>query len=389
MIPRLAQKTLRTLAKEFKIVGVVGPRQSGKTTLVRFTFPEMPYVNLEDPDRRAFAQEDPRGFLNGYQDGAVFDEIQRCPDLFPYLQGIVDETGRVGHFILTGSQHFGLMEQVSQSLAGRVGFLELLPFSFMELEAERLVPESFDQLLFSGAYPPIFDPGAAPERWYNAYISTYLERDVRQIVNIRDLSAFQRFLKLCAANVGQLLNTSRIGADCGVNHSTVRTWLNVLEVSGIVCLLRPHFKNFRRRLVKTPKIYFTDTGLCARLLGIESYAHVSSHPLRGALFENWVIVEALKMRLNQGKESNLYFWRNHIGQEIDLIADHGAKLMPVEIKSGQTIARDWLKKLDAWMDLAGSASEPAWLVYGGEESYLRSGIHVLSWRLLSKFAKII
>ncbi|MBM4044619.1 MAG: ATP-binding protein [Planctomycetes bacterium] len=386
MIPRQAEKMLSALAREFRVVALVGPRQSGKTTLAKAVFSRKPYVNLEEPDQRTFAHDDPRGFLAQFPEGAVIDEAQRCPDLFSYLQGIVDAKSEPGQFILTGSQHFGLLERITQSLAGRVGFLQLLPFSFGEIASAGLAPESLDPLLYLGGYPPIYDQEVAPHRWYSAYITTYVERDVRQLLNVRDLGVFQRFVALCAGNVGQLLNTSRLGADCGVNHSSVRAWLDTLQASFIVFLLRPHHRNFRKRMVKAPKLYFYDTGLAARLLGIESPSQLRAHALRGVLFENWVILELLKSRYNGCKDANLYFWRNHTGEEIDLIADHGEKLLPVEIKAGSTIAADWFEPLRRWQALAGAATEPPWLVYGGDQRQTRSGVEALPWRQIAELA---
>jgi len=316
----------------------------------------------------------------------VIDEAQRCPDLFSYLQGVVDSNAGPGQFILTGSQHFGLPERITQSLAGRVGFLQLLPFCLSELASAGLVPDTLDALLYQGGYPPIYDQGVAPERWYNAYITTYVERDVRQLLNVRNLAAFQRFVGLCAGSVGQLLNTSRMAADCGVNHTTARAWLGILEASFIVFLLAPHHRNFRKRIVKTPKLYFHDTGLAARLLGIEEAKQLQTHAMRGALFENWVVAEMLKGRHNRCKDANLYFWRNRAGQEIDLIADHGERLLPIEIKAGSTIASDWFGPLRHWCELAGDAAEPPKLVYGGDQSYTRSGVKVIPWRDIARLA---
>ncbi len=386
MIPRQAEKMLRVLAREFKVVAVIGPRQSGKTTLTRAVFGDRAYANLEEPDQRLFAEEDPRGFLAQFPEGAVIDEAQRCPDLFSYIQVAVDSMSKPGRFILTGSQRFGLLDRITQSLAGRVGFLQLLPFSLQEIAAADLVPDTLDELLYQGCYPPIYDQGIAPERWYNAYITTYVERDVRQLLNVRDLGAFQRFVGLCAGCVGQLLNSSRVAADCGVNHSTVRAWLGVLQASFVIILLPPHHRNFRKRVVKMPKLYFYDTGLAARLMGVQDHTQLRTHPMRGALFENWVVAETFKGRHNRCKEANLYFWRNNAGHEVDLIADHGETLLPVEIKAGSTIASDWFRPLQRWCDLAGPVAEKAWLVYGGDQACTRSGVRVLPWRDISKLA---
>lgn len=389
MIARSAERELKALTREFKAVVVTGPRQSGKTTLVQKVFSRKPYVLLEEPDVRSFAVEDPRRFLEQFPQGAVLDEVQRAPELFSYIQGVLDRGKEPGKFILTGSCNFRLMESISQSLAGRVGIIELYPFSLGELQAAGCAPESLDSLLFQGLYPAIYDQEPRVSRWYNAYVMTYIERDARQLINLKDLALFQRFLGLCAANVGQLINTARMGADCGVHHNTIRSWLSVLETSYIVFRLQPHFSNFRKRLVKSPKLYFCDVGLAARLLEIDNERHLARHPLRGALFENWAVVELLKARLNRGLSPNLYFWRNHVGLEIDAIADHGSTLLPVEIKSGATVPSDWLKGLERWSALAGSAAEKAWLVYGGDSPQKREKATVVPWHQIGRLCKKI
>jgi predicted AAA+ superfamily ATPase len=380
MITRTAERTLRVLAREFKALALIGPRQSGKTTLARQVFSDKPYVSLEDPDQRRFAQQDARRFLGQFPKGAILDEVQRVPTIFSYLQGILDSSSRKGLFVLTGSCHFGLMEHITQSLAGRIGLLHLLPFSLDELSGTRMFPASVDHLLFAGLYPPIHDQKVAPERWYSAYVATYLERDVRQLFNIRDFGAFERFLALCAGCVGQQVNTVRIGSDCGISHNTVRAWLDVLQASYLAILLRPHHRNFRKRVVKMPKLYFIDTGLAARLLGIESHGQLNTHPLRGALFENWVVMEMLKARLNRGQSSNLYFWRNNTGLEVDVLAEHADKLMPVEIKSGGTVVDDWFNGLRRWRELAGTTASRGWLIYGGDATQEREDATVLPWK---------
>ena len=384
MVTREAEPLVRTLAREFKVVAIVGPRQSGKTTLAKAVFAAKPYASMEDPDQLQFAQEDPRGFLAQYPGGAVIDEAQRCPELFSYLQGVVDRNRDAGQFVLTGSQHFGLVQRITQSLAGRVGFVNLLPFSAPELLAGGWLSASLDAALLHGGYPPVFDMPAAPERWYNAYLATYIERDVRQLRNVQDLPTFQRVLRLCAGSVGQLADLTRIGNDAGVDQKTVRSWLGVLEASFIVFRLQPHHRNFGKRLVKTPKLYFYDVGVTARLIGIESAEQINTHPLRGALFENWVIVEYLKRRLNAGKESNLFFWRSHGGLEVDLVLEHGQALAPVEIKSAATVSSDWLRPLRRWRELAGDTSVHPVIVYGGDQAQSRSDAAIVPWRQLAR-----
>lgn len=380
MIPRQAASTLQGLAQGYPILAITGPRQSGKTTLAQTTFPDKPYISLEDPDTRAFAQEDPRGFLARWSEGAILDEVQRCPPLLSYLQTRVDANRRMGEFVLTGSQQLGLISGISQTLAGRVGLVQLLPFSLQELHSAHVGIAALDDLLWRGLYPPIHDRSLAPQQWFANYTMTYVERDVRQLIEVQNLSLFQRFLKMCAARCGQLLNMSSLANDCGVTHKTIAAWLSVLEAGYVVFLLQPHHQNFGKRLVKTPKLYFHDTGLAAHLLGIQDAAHLSIHPSRGALFENLVISELLKARYNQGLDSNLFFWRNNTGQEVDVLIEWGDQLVPVEIKSSQTFHADFLRGLTQWSAYAGAAALPAHLVYGGAASMVRSGVAVHGWR---------
>lgn len=379
MIPRQAASTLAQLADGYPILAITGPRQSGKTTLAREAFPDRPYVSLEDPDTRAFADEDPRGFLARYADGAILDEAQRCPALFSYLQTRVDADRRMGHFILTGSQQFGLLSSISQTLAGRVGLVQLLPFALQELLDAQVPVGGLDDVLWRGLYPPLRDRPLAPEQWFANYVMTYVERDVRQLIAVQNLSLFQRFLKMCAARCGQLLNLTSLANDCGVSHKTIAAWLSVLEAGYIVFLLQPHHENFGKRLVKTPKLYFHDTGLAAHLLGIHDPAHMAIHSARGALFENFVVCELMKRRYNQGLAAKLYFWRNNTGEEVDVLIEQGGRLMPVEVKSGQTFHAEFLAGLHRWMRHAGDKALPAHLVYGGEESMTRAGVSVHAW----------
>ncbi len=380
MIKRQAEAVLLDLAKGYPILVITGPRQAGKTTLAQSAFPDKRYVSLEDLDEREFADQDPRGFLARFPDGAILDEAQRCPNLFSYLQTRVDAEKRMGLFVLTGSQQFGLMSNITQTLAGRVGLIQLLPFSLQELQAANAPVLSLDDVLWRGMYPPIYDRNLAPEKWFANYVMTYIERDVRQVVEVQNLSLFQRFIKMCAARVGQLLNMSSLAIDCGVSHNTIRSWLSVLEAGYVVFLLQPHHQNFGKRLVKTPKLYFYDTGLAAFLLGIRDAEHLSIHSARGALFENLVVSELLKQRYNQGLASNLYFWRNNTGDEVDVVIEQGEKLMPMEIKSGQTFNSDFLTGINKWMKIAGNAALAPQLVYGGNENMTRNGVEVRSWK---------
>jgi hypothetical protein len=383
-IPRSAQKTLEELAKQFPALVITGPRQSGKTEITKKVFPDKSYVSLEDIDTRNFAIDDPRGFLNQYKDGAIFDEVQRAPDLFSYLQGSIDKNKKSGQYILTGSQQFGLMSGITQSLAGRVAKITLLPFSYAELQAEGREPKAIEELLFKGLYPPIYDHGYKPEVWFNNYIDTYVERDIRQLINVRDLSNFQRFLGMCAARSGQILNLSSLANDCGITHSTAKAWISVLEAGYVVHLLQPHHKNFNKRVIKSPKLYFYDVGLAARLLGIEDAQQLVTHSMRGSLFETWVVSELLKYRFNQGKRSNLFFWRDKTGNEVDVLLDQGEKLFPIEIKSGQTLTKDYFKSLARFMDIAGHSAERSALIYAGTQRQERDKTDVVGWKEINK-----
>ena len=384
MIKRTAQKTLLRMAKGFPIVAITGPRQSGKTTLAKMTFPSKPYLSLEDPDVRFTAESDPRGLLAGFPDGAILDEVQRAPKLFSYLQTKVDEKIIPGMFVLTGSQQFGLLSGISQSLAGRVGLIHLLPFDTSELLSVRKLPKSLEALLVRGLYPPLYNRNILPGDWFAGYIATYVERDARQLINVRDLSAFQRFVKMCAARTGQILNLSSLASDCGITHNTAAAWISVMEASYLIYLLRPHHRNFNKRLIKAPKLYFLDVGLAAWLLGIHTPEQLRFHAQRGAIFETFVVSEFLKSRFNQGLPSNLFYWRDSKGLEIDLILEVGDRLNAIEIKSGQTIAPDFFSSLKIWGTLAGQADLPSWLIYGGDKALTNENISIVPWKNISK-----
>jgi predicted AAA+ superfamily ATPase len=386
MIPRHATATLERLAHGFPVLAITGPRQSGKTTLAKALFGQKPYVSLENPDEREFAQTDPKRFLARFPDGAVLDEVQRCPALMSWLQTLVDERQRMGDFVLTGSAQFDLMAGITQSLAGRVGRVELLPLSGSELGSQHL-PSTLDDALLKGGYPTLYDRDVLPGDWFANYVGTYLERDVRQLVAVRDLTQFQRFVRMCAARSGQLLNLAALGADCGVSAVTARQWLSVLETSYLVMQLPPYHSNFGKRLTKTPKLYFLDVGLMAWLLGIRDANTLSTHAARGALFETWVVSELVKQRFNAGQRADLYFWRDNTGHEVDVVFETPAGLQGLEIKSGSTFASDWPKAIAKWAALAtGPVCTPR-IVFGGEGNYHRQGCDVQGWQAFAAQAE--
>ncbi len=383
MIPRRLQAEVKKSAEVYPVVTIVGPRQSGKTTLARATFPDKPYVSLEDPDRRSYALKDPRGFLNEYPRGAIFDEIQRVPDLFSYLQTQVDEAPVAGKYILTGSQHFLMMRDVSQSLAGRTAILTLLPLSLEEIRSTH-EGASIDSLLHQGFYPAIYDRKIDPETAYRNYFMTYVERDVRALLNVQNLQTFETFVRLCAGRVGQLLNLTALGNDVGISATTARDWLHLLETSFILYRVAPYHANLRKRLVKTPKLYFHDVGLATWLCGMETPHHLKTHPLRGHLFENLVVSELLKRRHNQGKQGRLLFYRDSTGCEIDLLYPMGPDWIPVEIKSGQTVASDWFQNFETFQSLRQDNGPTGVIVYGGNQAEARSKGQITSLWSLSK-----
>jgi hypothetical protein len=395
MIPRTLTTTLRLRATQYPVITLTGPRQSGKTTLVRATFPDHAYRTLEDPDQRSFALEDPRGFLRQFPGGAVLDEVQRAPDLLSYVQGLVDADPTPGRFILTGSQNLLLLDKVTQSLAGRTAVLNLLALSAAELRGRSPTPPGAlgavtvrerdqpgpDLMAFmrTGFYPRIHDRGLDPAVWLADYVRTYVERDVRTLLNVGDLEAFGRFLRLCAGRNGQILSLSGLAADAGISHTTARRWISVLEASFLITLLRPHFRSFNKRLIKSPKLYFTDTGLLCQLLRIRSDEELRTHSARGAVFEAFVVGELLKSSLHRGEEPALYYWRDSAGHEIDILVDLGVTQLPVEVKSGETVVGDFLAALRYWRKLVDDADAPAALVYGGDTSVTREGMAVWSW----------
>ncbi len=381
MFERFLKKKLISASKQYPVVTVTGPRQSGKTTLVKTAFPHKHYVSLETPDDREYAETDPRGFLKLLSGGAIIDEIQRAPKLLSYIQTLVDEEQKEGLFILTGSQQLLLLDNITQSLAGRTALLTLYPLSLAELKKNNIARKDLHGQLSAGGYPRIYDRKLNPAEWQANYIATYVERDVRSIKNVGDLSAFTRFLKMCAARSGQLLNLSELGNECGINHNTAKSWLSVLEASFIIFLLQPHFVNFNKRLIKSPKLYFLDTGVLCYLLNIKDPAAIVTSPHRGQLFETLVMGELVKYYANRGMRAPLYFWRDKTGHEIDCIVDENNKLIPIEIKSGETITGDYFKNLNFWKSLSNSP-EKGFVVYGGDHPQKREQAAVVSWNAL-------
>jgi predicted AAA+ superfamily ATPase len=379
MIPRLATSTLTRLAKGFPVIALTGPRQSGKTTLAKHVFPNKTYVSLENPEELEFAQKDPKRFLARFKEGAILDEVQRCPSLLSWIQGLVDERSRMGDFVLTGSSQFELVAGITQSLAGRVGRVELLPLSIQELAQAHQLPSQLNTCLQQGGYPSIYDRQVSPQDWFSNYIATYIERDVRQLIAVRDLTQFQRFVKMCAARSGQILNLAALGADCGLSASTAREWLTVLEASYLVTRIQPYYQNFGKRLVKTPKLYFLDVGLMAWLIGIRDTVTLDTHVSRGALFETFVVGELIKRQYNQGHNADLYFWRDSAGNEIDLLIDTPQGLQAIEIKSGSTFASDWIKGFKVWKHNTQVNTLIPRIIYGGTDSYDREGHQVMGW----------
>ena len=394
MLNRTLSDKLLALARQFPVVSVTGPRQSGKTTLTRMVFRDYDYISLEDPDEREFAHGDPKGFLKRFTDGVILDEIQRAPALLSYIQGIVDSDRSPGRFVLTGSQQLRVMEKVSQTLAGRTAIVILLPFSLYELLGEpssdpwkidtlpdkrKKPPFTLEKILYQGLYPRIYDKKLDAQDWLSAYYRTYVERDVRDIANIGNLETFQRFVKLCAGRTGQLLNHSSLASDCGVSHTTARHWISILEAGFIIHLLPPHHANFSKRIIKSPKLYFLDTGLLCYLLRIREPDDILVHAMKGAIFETFVVSELYKAFAHRGEIPPLYFWRDRTGHEVDIVVDTGKKLVPVEIKSGETIVSSLLDGLRYFVSLGSPASKTGVLIHGGEALYRRENFVVRPW----------
>jgi predicted AAA+ superfamily ATPase len=380
MIERTLATKMISLAQKFQVITLTGPRQSGKTTLVRAAFSALPYVSLEEPDIRQVALTDPRGFLSNYPTGAILDEIQNAPELFSYIQRLVDDNRQV-QFILTGSSNFLLMEKISQTLAGRTAVLHLLPFSFNELEP---LAEQYESLIFKGQYPRIYDRDISPTDFYPSYIQTYVERDVRLMKNIGDINTFIQFTRLCAGRIGQLLNHASLANDAGISPNTAKSWLSILESSFILYRLQPYYRNFNKRLVKSPKLYFYDTGVACSLLGIREEDQVRLHYMKGSLFENLIINEFIKRNFNRGENRQPYFWQDNHGKEIDCLLVNGERVTPIEVKSGKTMSTSYFDNLKYWRPLAVLPEDEGYVVYGGVQSMQTSAGAFISWRHLDR-----
>ena len=382
MIERIIEEKLRQMTTKFPVITLTGTRQCGKSTLLKQRFNEFKYISLEDLDRRQFAIEDPRGFLMNFGTPLIIDEAQYAPDLFSYIQTRVDEKNESGMYILSGSHNFLLMERISQSLAGRTAVLKMAPLSVSELRQASLLPENLNDWLITGGYPRIYDKEIAPIDFFPNYIQTYLERDVRLLRNISDMSQFVRFLKLCAGRVAQLLNVASLASECGISVPTANAWLSILETSYTIFLLKPYYKNFNKRLIKSPKLYFCDTGLAASLLGLEEPRQMETHYLRGELFENMVINEFVKRAYMQGREPNLYFWRDSNNEEVDLLSEQGTTLECYEIKSAATMHNDHFSSLKTFAKQAQLDTNRLHVVYGGEQNIQTSNGNYISWKNL-------
>jgi uncharacterized protein len=380
MIQRSIYSAIERISKAYPVIALTGPRQSGKTTLLKNLFSDYQYISLENPDERAFALGDPNGFLDKYDNRVIFDEVQRVPELFSYIQTKVDNSGLMGQYILSGSQNFLMMKSITQSLAGRVALFKLLPFDFGELKSANLLPEDYDEAIVKGSYPALYVRDIPVSSYYSNYIETYIERDINELLNVRDLKLFRSFLKLCAGRVGQQLSLNSLSNDAGISIPTVRSWLSILESSYVIYQLPPFFKNFNKRLVKSPKLYFYDTGLASFLLGEKKAENIALSPFKGALFENLVINEYIKQNQHHQLNQDFYYWRDSNGNEVDLMVSNGNGFDIVEIKATKTITNALFKGLDNLASVADDTIKRKVLVYGGEDSQARTNYQVWSWK---------
>ncbi len=391
-IKRKMEKILLQVSQQYPVVAIMGPRQSGKTTLAQNTFPEYNYVSMADIDSRMRAQQDPRQFFTMYENGKglIIDEMQEVPELFSYMQGVVDRSKKIGFFIITGSSNFLLMKNITQSLAGRIALLELMPLSLDELAHANLQALSLEQFLVKGFYPRLYSQqGLHPSLWYANYITTYLERDVRQLINVGDIVSFQKFLKLCAARVGNLLNYTEIARDCNVSSNTIKAWISILETSYIIKLLHPYYKNYSKRVIKAPKIYFYDVGIVCRLLDMQEPQELHTHPMRGALIENLVLNEIAKYYLNSGQKPQLYFWRDVQGHEIDCIIEKSYdQTIAIEIKSSMTVIPRFYKEITDWNNIS-EQNNIGYIVYAGSQRFSGTQANIIPWNQTSSMLEEI
>jgi predicted AAA+ superfamily ATPase len=379
MVNRTIVEGINAYMQRYPVVALTGPRQSGKTTLLKGMFPDFRYVSLENPDNRAFAENDPNGFLQLYDQKVILDEVQRVPALLSYIQTIVDSNNMMGQFILSGSQNFNLMKSITQSLAGRVALFKLLPFDMMELKSADLLPSDYEQLIIKGSYPALYDRSIPFASFYANYIETYIQRDVTELLSIRDFGLFRTFLKLCAARIGQQLNIASLSSETGVSVPTLRSWISILESSYIMYQLPPFFKNFNKRLVKSPKLYFYDTGLASFLLGIRNEKTLLESEFKGALFENMIITEYVKQNYHNNLYHDFYYWRDSNGHEVDLLVSNDTAYDAIEIKSTKTILPKQFAGLDFLANIGGDAIRRKILVYGGDSSQKRTHYQIWAW----------
>lgn len=382
MISRIIEEKIKYLATKYPVITLTGTRQCGKSTLLKSAFPKYKYISLEDLDLRTMAKDDPRGFLMNFGSKIIIDEAQYVPELFSYIQTFVDSENKVGMYILSGSHNFLLLQNISQSLAGRTAVLKLAPFSISEMKNAKLLPDNLNEWLFMGGYPRIYDKQIPPTDFYPHYIQTYIDRDIRTIREISNLLQFVRFLKLCAARVGQPLNVSSLANDADISVPTANAWLSLLESSYILFFLKPYHNNFNKRLIKSPKLYFYDTGLVSSLLGLENASQLSTHYLRGDIFENMVVSEIMKKHFFEGKEPQIYFWQDSNKNEVDVLLETGGKLQAIEIKSSATMKSDFFNNLQLFQSISGINKENMSVIYGGDTDYETQKGKFISWRMI-------